>query len=423
MKSDMDNIMQASNLDALIVFGHAEHNPPMYYFTGGGHVSHATLIKKRGEGAVLFHGDMERDEAAKSGLKCIPYSKYDYEELLERANKDGGLASAMRTELMLKDCGVTSGRVGVYGTYDVGAIFGLLKRVQTLMPEIEIVGERLDGSIFMKAMETKDEREVERIRRMGALTTEVVGLVRDYLTSCDVREDEVLLKEDGNPLTVGDVHAKIRLWVSERGAELPSGFIFAIGRDAGVPHSSGAPSDLVQLGRTIVFDIYPAEAGGGYYYDFTRTWSLGYAAPEAQELYDQVKEIFDKLTENFDLNASFKSYQRMTCEYFESKGHKTQLNTKAPQDGYVHSLGHGVGLNIHERPFSGLQAEDQRLAPGVVITSEPGLYYPEKGMGFRIEDTLWVRPDGKFETLAEYPYDFVLPMKKWKKSPHNDGSR
>ena len=59
--------------------------------------------------------------------------------------------------------------------------------------------------------------------------------------------------------------------------------------------------------------------------------------------------------------------------------------------------------------------DTHRLAPGVIITSEPGLYYPEKGMGFRIEDTLWVRPDGKIEILADYPYDFVLPMKKWKK--------
>ncbi|GAB4464822.1 MAG: Xaa-Pro peptidase family protein [Anaerolineales bacterium] len=414
MKSDLDTIMQASQLDALIVFGNAEHNPPMYYLTGGGHVSHATLIKKRGEGAVLFHGDMERDEAAKSGLKCLPYSKYDYDDLLKKTG-DHAEAGALRLELMLKECGVTEGRVGVYGIYDVGAVFALLGRVQKIMPGVEFVGERSEGSIFMKAMETKDEGEVERIRRMGKITTEVVGLVREYLTSCAVREDEVLLKEDGTPLTVGDVHSKIRLWIAERGAELPSGFIFSIGRDAGVPHSSGNPSDLIQLGKTIVFDIYPAEAGGGYYYDFTRTWSLGYAAPEAQELYDQVKEIFERLLENFDLNVPFRDYHRMTCEYFESKGHKTQLNTKAPQEGYVHSLGHGVGLNIHERPFSGLQSgDDQRLRAGVVITSEPGLYYPERGMGFRIEDTLWVRPDGKIEILAEYPYDFVLPMKKWK---------
>ncbi|MBV6464800.1 MAG: putative peptidase [Anaerolineales bacterium] len=415
MKSDLDALMQARSLDAVLVVGNAEHNPPMYYLTGGGHVSHATVIKKRGEEAAYFHNDMERDEAAKSGLRLIPYSKYDYDALYKEADGDLLLASALRYRMIFEELGLTRGRVGVYGFYDLSAVFGTLSRLQKLLPELEFVGEPREDSIFMRAMETKDAAEVERIRRMGRITTTVVGKTRDYLTEREVRADEVLLKEDGSPLTVGDVHAKIRLWVAEQGAELPSGFIFAIGRDAGVPHSTGNPADLMRLGQTIVFDIYPAEAGGGYYYDFTRTWSLGYAAPEAQELYDQVKEIFDKLMDNFDVNAPFKHYHKMTCEYFESKGHQSPLNTKAPVEGYVHSLGHGVGLNIHERPFSGLTAgDDQRLAPGVVVTSEPGLYYPEKGMGFRIEDTLWVRPDGTIETLADYPYDFVLPMKKWK---------
>jgi Xaa-Pro aminopeptidase len=416
MKSELDALMQARNMDAFIVFGHAENNPPMTYLTGGGHVSHATIIKKRGEESIYFFGDMERDEAAKSGLRLMPYSEYDTVALFEKANRDGLLAAAFRLELMLKDAGVTSGRVGVYGFYDLSAIFGMLTHFNDLMPEIEFIGEAREDSIFMKAMETKDETEVNRVRRMGKITTEVVGKVKEFLTVCDVRDDEVLLNEDGSPLTVGDVHAKIRLWVAERGAELPSGFIFAIGRDAGVPHSSGNPKDLMRLGQTIVFDIYPAEAGGGYYYDFTRTWSLGYATPEAQELFDQVKEIYEKVKDNFDLNTPFRNYQVMTCEYFESKGHKSQLNTKAPVEGYVHSLGHGVGLNIHERPFSGLLVgDDHRLVPGVVVTSEPGLYYPEKGMGFRIEDTYWVRPDGKMEILADYPYDFVLPMKRWSK--------
>jgi Xaa-Pro aminopeptidase len=416
MKSDLDALMQTKKLDAIMVFGNAEHNPPMTYLTGGGHVSHAVLIKKCGEEAVLFFGDMERDEAAKSGLKLAPYSNYDYDALLKKADKDLLLAGAMRCELMLKDLGITSGHVGVYGTYDLGAIIGQLSHLHKLMPDIEFVGEAREDSIFMRAMETKDEAEVARIRKMGKVTTDVVGKVANFLASCNVRDDEVLLKEDGSPLTVGDVHSKIRLWVAEHGAELPSGFIFSIGRDAGVPHSTGNLQDLMRLGQTIVFDIYPAEAGGGYYYDFTRTWSLGYATSEAQELFDQVKEIYEKLSDNFDLNAPFRNYQQMTCEYFESKSHQTPLHTKAPVEGYVHGLGHGVGLNIHERPFSSLlNGDDHRLAPGVVITSEPGLYYPEKGMGFRIEDTIWVRPDGRMEILAEYPYDFVLPMKKWKK--------
>ncbi|MDL1927149.1 M24 family metallopeptidase [Anaerolineae bacterium AMX1] len=368
MKSDLDALMQNRNLDALLVVGNAEHNPPMYYLTGGGHVSHATVIKKRGEEAAYFHNDMERDEAAKSGLRLIPYSKYDYDALYKEADGDLLLASALRYRMMFEELGLTRGRVGVYGFYDLSAVFGTLSRLQKLLPELEFVGEPREDSIFMRAMETKDAAEVERIRRMGRITTTVVGKTRDYLTEREVRADEVLLKEDGSPLTVGDVHAKIRLWVAEQGAELPSGFIFAIGRDAGVPHSTGNPADLMRLGQTIVFDIYPAEAGGGYYYDFTRTWSLGYAAPEAQELYNQVKEIFDKLMDNFDVNAPFKHYHKMTCEYFESKGHQSPLNTKAPVEGYVHSLGH-----LQRRPAT-RPGRGHHLRAGTVLS--------RKGHGF-----------------------------------------
>ena len=134
-------------------------------------------------------------------------------------------------------------------------------------------------------------------------------------------------------------------------------------------------------------------------------------------MFDQVQEIYQEVVANMDLNVPFKEYQRMACEYFESKGHQSPMNTSAPKDGYVHSLGHGVGVNIHERPFSSLLTDDDhRLAPGVVIAVEPGLYYPERGMGVRIEDTYWIRPDGRLELLVQYPYDFVLPSKGWKRS-------
>jgi len=107
----------------------------------------------------------------------------------------------------------------------------------------------------------------------------------------------------------------------------------------------------------------------------------------------------------------------MVCNEFHRNGHNTPMHTEGVlDDGYVHSLGHGLGLNVHERPWSRHTSPDANLLRhGVIFTIEPGLYYPEKGMGVRIEDSYWVRPDGKMEVLAEYPYDFVLPMKKWKK--------
>lgn len=415
MKSDIDVIMQSHNLDAILVIGNADHNPPMHYLTGAGHINAATLIKKRGEDPVLFCNDMEREEAARTGIKTIPYSVYNYKELLEEAHGDTSLVSAIRYKHICTDLAVR-GRVGIYGNAEFGSAFAAFTRLQELMPEVNLIGESSNDSLFMKVMETKDMFEVERIRKMGTTTTEVVRRVADYLTSREVRADEVLLKDDAAPLTIRDVKAKINLWIAEMGAENPEGTIFAIGRDAGVPHSVGNPDDLLRLGQTIVFDIYPCEAGGGYFYDFTRTWSLGYATPAAQKLYDEVKAVYDRLGDEFDLNAPFKDYQRLTCELFEKNGHQTPQNTQAPVEGYVHSIGHGVGLNIHERPWSNLTASDDNiLRPGVVFTSEPGLYYPEKGLGVRIEDTYWVRPDGKIEILVEYPYDFVLKMKKWKR--------
>jgi Xaa-Pro aminopeptidase len=395
--------MQARNLDAILVLGNAEHNPPMYYLIGGGHVSNAVLFKKRGEPAVIYCNAMEREEAARSGLQVIPTRLGAVEALLKDTNE------------ILNTQGITAGRVALYGVFDVGTTLSLIEALRSAAPQVEFVGEEKDDSLFLYAMETKDESEIARIRQMGKVTTEVVGLVADYLTSMDVREDEVLLGKDGQPLTIRDVKDKIALWLAERGAADVEGCIFAIGRDAGIPHSVGKPDDVLRLGQTIIFDIFPGEAGGGYFYDFTRTWSLGYATPEAQNLYDEVKEVYDKVIENIDLNVSFKEYQKMVCDEFNKNGHATPMHTQGVlTEGYVHSLGHGLGLNVHERPWSRHTANgDNLLKSGVVVTIEPGLYYPEKGIGVRLEDSFWVRPDGIMEKLAEYPYDFVLPMKKW----------
>jgi Xaa-Pro aminopeptidase len=71
-----------------------------------------------------------------------------------------------------------------------------------------------------------------------------------------------------------------------------------------------------------------------------------------------------------------------------------------------------IGLDIHEKPFSGItSSKDDILKPGVVFTIEPGLYYPSKNVGVRIEDTVYLNTNGTFEILADYPYDLVLPMK------------
>lgn len=409
MKTDIDKLMEASHMDALLVMGAGQHNPAMVYFTGGGHLTSADLIKKRGETAVIFHGPMERDEAARTGLITRSYSTYPMGSLLREANGDRFRANVLRYKKMFQDVGVVSGRVAIYGKIEVGATFSILNGLVQELPGLEFVGFQ-EEDILAEAMLTKDPQEVERVRAMGKVTTQVVSRTADFLTGHRVK-DGMLVKSSGDPLTIGEVKNQINLWLAEYGAESPDSLIFSIGKDAGVPHSSGQPADILRLGQTIVYDIFPCELGGGYFYDFTRTWCLGYAPDEALKLYEDVRTVYEKVWSAFKVNEPFKKYQQMTCELFEAMGHPTILSTPQTEVGYVHSLGHGVGLKVHERPASGSAAlAGDILVPGVVATIEPGLYYPERGLGVRLEDSFYVTADGRFEIPAPYPKDLVLPV-------------
>ena len=109
----------------------------------------------------------------------------------------------------------------------------------------------------------------------------------------------------------------------------------------------------------------------------------------------------------------FKDLQQMACDYFKSHGHMTIDEDPKVTNGYTHSVGLGLGLNIHERPFSSRTASDKDLLmPGAVFTIEPGLYYPDKpqGYGIRIEDTYYMDKDGKVSPLTEYPYRLIIDV-------------
>jgi Xaa-Pro aminopeptidase len=410
MRKDLDALMIKNDLDAIIVIGPAKHNPAMYYLTGGAHITNAVLIKKRDTDPTLFYNPMERDEAASTGLPTKNLSDYRFNELLAECDGDQLKALILRYQKMLEDVDLTSGRVAIYGNVDAGAAYATFSGLQKTLPELIIIGE-LSNSVLMQAMATKENDEIERIRNMGKITTSVVGQVADFLTSHRVI-DETLINTNDTPLTIGDVKNQINLWLAELGAENPEGTILAIGRDAGVPHSSGNAQDHLRLGQTIIFDIFPCEEGGGYFYDFTRTWCIGYAPDDVQAVYDDVLDVYSQIMSELKANTPCKPYQDRTCELFEAKGHPTIKSDPQTQEGYVHSLGHGLGLHVHESPWFGQTAtEDDQLDPGVVITIEPGLYYPDRGLGVRLEDTVQVRSDGNIEILAEYPLDLVLPIK------------
>ncbi len=410
MKSHLDSLLTQHQADALWITGPAQHNPAMVYMTGGGHMTQADLFKPVGRSALLCHAPMERDEAAKTGLQTLNVSKFPYKMRLKEANGDRLTASALLYKYILEEINLTSAEIIIYGRTNAGKFYAVLQKLRDMLPNLKIRGD-VEDAVLLQAMATKDQAELDRIREMGNLTTTVVQRTADFLTQHKV-VDETLIKADGKPLRIGDIKNQINLWLAELGVENPEDTIFAIGRDAGVPHSSGTPTDALKLGQTIVFDIFPCEKGGGYFYDFTRTWSLGYAKDSAQELYEQVKSVYHQVVSELKTGLNAKHFQDRTCDLFEAMGHMTTRKDPGTESGYVHSLGHGVGLNIHEKPwFSQGEDDSNKLVPGSVFTIEPGLYYPEKGMGVRLEDTYYIDENGQFNKFVDYPMNLVLPMK------------
>jgi Xaa-Pro aminopeptidase len=397
--------MEERGLDAILVAGKVHGNPAMYYMTNG--TVGGYVVKKRGEEAVFLCSPIEREEAAASGLTIVNIGKYDFLTILREA--DDRLDAVVELyRRIFADLGV-SGRVGFYGLMDRGSAWVGLNALDAQLEGIEVYGD-FDVTLIDAARATKDAVEAERMREIGQRTCDIIGQTVEFLRSHGVK-DGALAQADGTPLTIGRVHEQINRFIAEQRLEDPEGFIFSIGRDAGVPHNKGNPEDVVALGKTIVFDIFPCEAGGGYFADVTRTFCLGYAPPEVERAYQDLYECQAKVLEAYEVGTEARLYQQMTCEFLESRGHPTVASDTKTESGYVHSLGHGLGLAVHEEPrFSDTPHNTDVLRPGHVFTCEPGLYYPDRGFGLRIEDDVWIDPDGVVHNLTDFPKELVIEL-------------
>ncbi len=277
--------MADRGLDALWITGPANHNPAMVYFTGVANITRADLIKKRSEPPVLFHYPMEREEAARTGLRCRNLNEFKLDQILREAQGNGARAGAIRIARMFRELGVR-GRVAVGGTVELSSAYAVMEELPSQAPDVQLVSDSKDPALAA-ARSIKDAAEIEHVHSIGSISAAVIGETAEFLSSHTLRGNH-LIGRDGQTLTVGRAKAFIRTRLAERGAESPEGLIFAPGRDAGIPHSTGIDRDPILPGTPIVFDLFPCEMGGGYFYDVTRTWCLGYAPDDVQQLYDQV---------------------------------------------------------------------------------------------------------------------------------------
>lgn len=409
MRSDIDGLMAKRELQAVIVSGGEHPNTIRRYLSNGMDIHNGIVVKKLGEAPALIVGIMEIEEAQKSGLTVYTHNDFEYAQILKAAEGDANKATIALWGKIFEKFVIPAGKIGLYGTGDLHIIIERVKQLAATYPQYEFVGET-GMTLFDEAFVTKDADEIRIIRDVAQKTSDVLQATWDFIGSHRAEGDSVV-KVDGSALTIGDVKRFVRRALLDVELE-DTDMIFAQGRDGGFPHSRGESKDALKLGQPIVFDLFPRQLGGGYFHDVTRTWCIGHAPEKVQKIYDTVMQAFKIAVDSYEEPGQpTKTMQEAVMTYFEEQGHPTGRSHPGTTTGYVHSLGHGVGLNIHERPSISHLAKEDVFQKGNFITIEPGLYYPEEGIGMRVEDSFIIDEHGALVSITPFRKDLVLPLR------------
>jgi len=256
-----------------------------------------------------------------------------------------------------------------------------------------------DREFFDRRRRVKSETELEGIRRAQRAAEAGMDAARDLFRRADQANGSLLV--DGEPLTSERVKFAIQDAFARHGCTADE-FIVSHGAQSAIGHDMG--SGAINSSEPIVIDLWPKDAETACYADMTRTFCIGEIPDELREYHRLVRESLDSSLQAVRAGARGPDVFAVSCEPFQREGYKTMLN-KEPgeviEDGYFHSLGHGVGLDVHEQP--GLARAGEELLAGDVVTLEPGLYRRGWG-GCRLEDLVLVTESGA-ENLTRYPYD------------------
>lgn len=406
MYKDIDKLMRKMRISALFADGNSRNDATMYYLLRGAHIT-GCYVKKRGKPAYVIHSPIEREVARETGHRLISLNRYNIRTIYGK-HRDPQKAYAAFLNVVLNDLDIR-GNVSFYGLRHMGNCYYLMRHLMRMNRRVKI-HQGVGRGVISFARETKDKREVERIKRVRSGVIYAFNHMVNAVRTMRVRKNTIM-KDRKRALRISDLKAMLRKALFDRKLVDSTGMIVAQGRDAGVPHNTGRDGEAVRLGKTIVLDIFPQEADGGYFFDFTRTICFGFAPKTVVDTYRTVRDAQDYAMSLLAVGKGCRTIEQSICAFFEKRGHPTFLSTPKTQRGYCHSLGHGLGLDVHEIPsFNLLKNNTHKIRPGHVFTVEPGLYYPDKGYGIRLEDVVYVNPRGKIENLTRCARKLIIEM-------------
>jgi Xaa-Pro aminopeptidase len=266
---------------------------------------------------------------------------------------------------------------------------------------IEVV---VDEAEFIRRRRVKNELEIDGVRRAQAAANGAMGVAAALLR--DSYDRDGVLYHRGDVLTSEIVREAMREHTAAMGCPMPGDVIVAAEGAGASGHDPG--SGPLGAGVPIVIDIWPEDEASSCWADMTRTFVAGgEPADDIVKMHRLSLEALDAVKSAACPGVTGTELYDVACDIFEAAGHKTQRTKpegESLNEGFYHSLGHGVGLEVHEYPSLGRSGSDA-LVPGDVIAVEPGTYRAGYG-GVRLEDLLLITADG-CEVLTDFPYDLT----------------
>jgi Xaa-Pro aminopeptidase len=375
----------------LLLFGDTKRSAALRHEIPVGIIDPLLFAEFDGRSMVLT-SQLERDRiaAVRPELEILDYFDFGMKELREQ-----GLtyAEAERevSARVVRDLAITE--ASIPGEFPAGLADRLRADGVTLT---------IDDRAFTMRRRSKSGTELEGIRAAQRAAEKAMAAAAELLSRAEPGGEDLHL--DGETLTAERVRSVLRAACAAAGALCPPDVMVSSVR-AGYGHDPG--SGPLPAGLPITIDLWPQDEATACWADMTRTFVVGAPAPEHAELIaaqeELVRAALDQARAAVRPGVTGKELYDATCDRFETAGYRTQRTGPGedPTEGFQFSLGHGVGLEVHEEPSLGLGGRDA-LVPGDVLAIEPGLHDRRIG-GVRLEDLVLVTGDGA-ATLTDYSY-------------------
>jgi Xaa-Pro aminopeptidase len=336
--------------------------------------------------AVVWSIEGDRIAAVDPSIEIIPVETFPSDELIQAGVDYYDIAPTL-TVRMVDSLGITSARVP--------RSFPLQYADKLRAAGVELV---TDQRFFDDRRRRKTPAELDGIQRASRATVTAMAGIAEVLARSEPSDGSRVV--DGEPLTSELLKGVASRAFEEhgcRGDEL----IVAIGTQSADGHDQG--SGPVANDDVVLCDLFPRHTESACFSDMTRTFVVGTPDAEIATWHGHTLEALELARGLVRPGADGAAVFRAVCDFYGELGYPTNLSKPEGtvlREGFNHSLGHGVGLAVHEAPTLGKTGHE--LVAGDVITLEPGLYRHGFG-GVRLEDLVVVTDDG-CDTLTTFPY-------------------